>query len=139
MNGINLHDLVRAGIEYVHPDEVITYYQSTGQKNTAGLMTPTYAAPVAVKAQIQNDNDAALFHADRAGLNSSTIKGYVYADSATPPAGIVRPFGRTGDLFRRLDNTWWLVTAVIKNFESVEWVCLRATLQVAPPALEVEA
>ena len=132
-NGLNLHDIVRTAIVAVHPDETVTLYQSTGQVNNYGEITPTYAAGQVVQAQIQSEGDAALYHADRVGMNSQTIKAYLYADKAFPPAGVDRPFCRNGDIFQRDDGTWWLITAVTENFAGVGWVSVRGTLQVNPP------
>ena len=131
--GVNLHDEVRSAIEYLHPDEVVTLYQSTGQTNVAGLVTPTYAEAQTVRAQVQSANRADLEHAERVGMNRVILRFYLYAAEATPPAGIVRPFARNGDMIQRKDGTWWLITAEPDGFAPVGWVCVLGTLQEAPP------
>lgn len=134
MNGINLHDAVRAAITRVHPDETVVLYQSDGFTNVKGRIVPKYLPPQTAEAQIQSAGDAALYHADRAGMNQTTVRAYLYAHrSAAVPLGVVRPLGRTGDLFRRADGTWWLIDAVTENFTGAGWVQVRATMQETPP------
>lgn len=86
-------------------------------------------------AQVQSEGDAALFHADKAGANSLVRRFYLFTpnDFADQPAGIFRPLSRAGDYIVRKDGTVWAVDAVIDNFAGVNWVCVRATLQVQPP------
>lgn len=132
--GVNLHDEVRSAIEYLHPDEVVSLYQSTGQTNVAGLVTPTYAAEQKVRAQVQSANKADLEHAERIGMNRIILRFYLYAAEARPPAGIVRPFARNGDMIQRHDGTWWLVAAEPDGFAPVGWVCVLGVLQEDSPA-----
>ena len=131
--GINLHDVVRAAITALHPDETVKLYQSQGQTNVAGLITPQYAAPQTVKAQIQSANNADLEHINYIGMNKVVMRFWLYA-GAYPPAGIVRPFSRNGDMMQRDDGTWWLVTGEPDNFDRVGWVSVLAVLQERAPA-----
>ena len=133
MAGINLHDVVRAAITSVHPDETVKLYQSTGQSNVAGLVTPTYAAAQTVAAQIQSANNADLEHINYIGLNKVVMRFWLYAGTPAP-AGIVRPFSRNGDMLQLEDGTWWLVTGEPDNFDRVGWVSVLAVLQEYPPA-----
>lgn len=136
MNGLNLHALVRPMIAAVHPEETVTLYQAHGQTNVAGKITPLYAAPRPVQAQVQNVGDAALAHADRVGQNDITRHMYLFATPGDAPAGVVRPLARGGDMIQRgpaAGGTWWLVTAVPEDFAQVGWVCVRVTLQVKAP------
>ena len=130
--GINLHNVTRAAITTVNPDETVTLYQSQGQTNVAGLITPKYAEAVTCKAQVQSANNADLEHAERVGMNRNILRFYFYAGTY-PPAGIVRPFARNGDMIQRSDGTWWLVTAEPDDFSRVGWVCVLGTLQERPP------
>ena len=132
--GINLHAEVRGAITYLHPDETVTLYQSTGQTNVAGIVTPTYAEAISVAAQVQSANRADLEHSERVSMNRYVLRFYLFAEEATPPAGIVRPFARNGDMIKRGDGTWWLVTGEPDGFAPVGWVCVLGTLQEAPPA-----
>lgn len=134
MIGLNLHNIVRGAITAVHPDETVTLYQSTGQVNVAGLVAPQYAAPVTVKAQVQSANNADLELVEKTSQNTVVMRFYLYADASMPPAGIERPFARSGDMIGRDDGTWWLVTASPDDFARVGWVCVLGTLQELPPA-----
>lgn len=137
MIGINLHALARTMIAAVHPEEEVTMYQSAGQVNVLGQIKPLYAAPKVVMAQVQSVGDAALAHADKVGQNDITRHMYLHADAANPPAGLVRPLAKGGDMIQRGDGTWWLVTATPEDFSSVGWVLVRVTLQVKAPDIEV--
>lgn len=132
MAGVNLHDVVRSAITVLHPDETVTLYQSLGQTNVAGLITPKYAEPQTVMAQIQSANNADLEHIGYIGQNKIVMRFWLYA-GAYPPAGIVRPFSRNGDMIRRADGTWWLTTGEPDDFDRVGWVCVLAVLQERPP------
>ncbi|MEG2172372.1 MAG: hypothetical protein RRY29_03830 [Desulfovibrionaceae bacterium] len=136
MMGLNLHGLVHPVIALVHPDETITMYQSMGQRNIKGKITPIYAAPQTVMAQVQAVGDAALAHADRVGQNDITRHFYLHATAQRPPAGVVRPLARGGDIFQRAQEhggTWWLIIATPEEFSRVGWVCVRCSLQAIAP------
>lgn len=136
---MNLHHLVRNAIPSVHPDETITLYASSGQVNDRGRVTPIYAAPVRVKAQIQSESDSTLNHAGRMSLNTETKKAWFYGTPGQFPAGIVRPLSKNGDMVKREDGTWWLVTGVLEDFSSVGWVSVRLVLQVKEPDFSASA
>ena len=103
--------------------------------NEDGKPVPTFERLSDVRAQIQSENDAALFHADMAGANTITRKIYLYSPkgAALQPASLFRPLSRSGDYIVQEDGTVWMVNAVIENFAGVGWVSVRATLQVKPP------
>lgn len=126
---LNLHHSSRGHINLVNKDEDISLYKSIGQVNTKGQLRPKYAPAEKIKAQIQAEKDSALYHADRVGQNDTTRKAYIYADSSLPPAGVVRPFARGGDIIIRADGTTWLVIAVLKDFSAQGWVSVRIALQ----------
>ena len=134
MNGVNLHGIVRGAIATLNPDEDAILYTASGQGNVAGKIEATYLPPVAVKVQIQSETDEALYHSNNAGQNDITNRFYLFSSSVEGrPAGIIRPLGRSGDLFQRADGTWWLITAVVDDFSAVGWTSVRATLQTVPP------
>lgn len=134
MSGINLHAVVRQAINVLHPDEEIALYQSAGMVNQYGEVKTQYLPVQKVTAQIQNMSDAALYYSGMTGMNQTVIRAYLHArESAAVPLGIVRPLGRTGDMFRRADGSWWLITAVTENFSGADWVQVRAVLQETPP------
>lgn len=134
--GLNLHGIVRGAINAVHPDVTVQVLRSVGSRpNEDGKPVPSFERLFGVRAQIQSENDAALFHANMAGQNTITRKIYLYTpkDYAKQPASIFRPLSRSGDYIVQEDGTVWLVNAVTENFAGVNWVSVRATLQVHPP------
>ena len=133
MNGINLHHVIRAPITNVHPDETILWYQNKGAANVGGILKPSYAAPLPLVAQVQSESDAALMHADRAGMNTETVKVYLYWDTQKAPLNLDRFTAKGGDMFKRSDGSWWLVTGLTDNFADVGWVSCRAVRQINPP------
>lgn len=138
MSGINLHHVVRAPITTVHPDETLLWYQNKGAANVGGLLKPSYASPVALVAQVQTESDASLMHADRAGMNTETVKVYLYWNAQTAPLNLDRFTAKGGDIFQRGDGSFWLVTALTDNFADVGWVSCRATRQINPPEVVVD-
>ena len=131
---INLHAIVRGAVTALHPDEAVTLYQSTGQTNTLGRLAPAYAEPQTVQAQIQSLSAEDLAHMEDASRTEISRKAYLFApDAAQPPAGIVRPLARGGDMLVRSDGTWWLVTGIIEDFTASGWVCVAITQQVEGP------
>lgn len=139
MNGINLHHVVRAPITNVHPDETLMWYQNQGAQNAGGILKPSFADPLPLVAQVQSESDAALMHADRADMNTETIKVYLYWDTQTNPLNLDRFTAKGGDIFKRADGTFWLVTALTDNFADVGWVSCRAVRQVNPPEVVLNA
>lgn len=141
MTGLNLHALARDLIQSVHPEEKVTLYQSVGQINVKGVITPKYAPGQTVLAQVQSVGDAKLYHTDRVGQNDITRHFYLFANPALPPAGIVRPLARGGDIIRRAsgslcasDCTWWQVVSVPEDFSAGSgWVLVLASLQTIAP------
>lgn len=139
MNGINLHHVVRTAITTVHPDETILWYQNKGASNVGGILKPSYAEPLALVAQVQSESDASLMHANRADMNTETLKIYLYWDAQTNPLNLDRFTAKGGDIFKRADGTFWLVTALTDNFADVGWVSCRAVRQVNPPEVVLNA
>lgn len=133
---INLHAAVRSAITGLHPDEAVALRQSVGQQNVRGRITPVYAPEQTVQAQIQSLGQNDLAQAEQTSNTRVDRKAYLYAPNpALPPQGIVRPLARNGDMLRRADGTWWLVTAMIEDFTSTCWVCVGITQQVDGPDL----
>ena len=139
MPGINLHHVVRTAITTVHPDETILWYQKKGATNVGGILQPSYAEPLSLVAQVQSESDASLMHANRADMNTETIKVYLYWDAQTNPLNLDRFTAKGGDIFKRADGTFWLVTALTENFADVGWVSCRAVRQVNSPEVIANA
>lgn len=136
MNGINLHHVVRAPITFVHPDEELLWYHNEGASNVGGILTPAYASPVSLTAQVQSESDENLMHSDHAGMNTETVKVYLYWNTQKEPLNLDRFTVKGGDIFQRADGSYWLVTALTDNFADVGWVSCRATRQINPPQLK---
>lgn len=136
---LNLHDIVRPVINANYPDCQLQLFRSTGQANVDGVMTATYAPPVSVWGNFQSEGDAALSHADLAGMNTIIRRLYLYAskDRKTRPWSIYRPLARSGDYVKDDRGGYWLVTAVTEDFSDVGWECLRVTFQQTPTSLNV--
>ena len=130
---LNLHAIARGAVSALHPEEAVTLYQSTGQTNILGRIVPTYAEAQTVQAQIQSLSPDELAHFEAASRTEINRKAYLFADGALPPAGIVRPLGRNGDVLRRADGTWWIVSAVLEDFTASGWVCVGITAQNEAP------
>ena len=134
--GINLHHVVRGAITTVHPDENLKWFQNDGAQNVGGILKPSYSYIATVPAQVQSESDDALAHIDRAGMNTDTIRVYLYFNDSDPPLNLDRFKAKGGDIFQRGDDSYWLVTALIDNFADVGWVCARAVRQVNAPELK---
>lgn len=92
--GLNLHAVVRRSINAIHPDEEVQLLHSTGSvPDENGFAAPQYERTMGVMAQVQSEGDAALFHADMAGLIRSCVSS-TYSPRRTlqnrPQASFVR-------------------------------------------------
>lgn len=137
---LNLHSVARGAVSALHPEETVALYQSTGQSNVLGRIVPTYAEAQTVQAQVQSLSSDELAHFEAASRTKISRKAYLFASESLPPAGIIRPLGRNGDVIRRADGSWWIVSAVLEDFTASGWVCVGVTMQTeAPAGLEGEA
>ena len=133
---MNLHAIVRGAIPALHPDETVTLRQSVGQRNIRGRIVPVYAPAQTVTAQIQSLGSDDLRHAEAVNLTQRDRKAYLFAPApTTPPAGIIRPLSRNGDMIQRDDGSWWLVTAMLEDFTASGWVCVGMVQQLEGPDL----
>lgn len=134
--GLNLHGVVRSAINAIHPDEEVQILHALGSvPDENGFAQPQYRRLTGVMAQVQSEGDAALYHADMAGQNSLVRRFYLFAPNSFrgQTADIFRPLSRSGDYIIRKDGTVWAVDAVLENFSGVNWLCVRATLQIQSP------
>ena len=130
---LNLHAIVRTPITALHPDETVTWYQSTGQINTLGRIKPSYAEGVTLQAQIQTLSADELAQREDTSKTEIHAKAYLLAQEANPPAGIIRIEARNGDFIQRADGTWWLITSVLEEFAKSGWESVGMVQQIAPP------
>ena len=134
MAGINLHAVVRSAITAVHPDEDCVLYQSLGQKNVMGVVTTVYAEPQEIKANWQPLDSQTLDHLERMGDTKASEQVFLYSNTTLPVSGVQRmPISRTGDIIKRWDGTYWLVTSVIEDWSARGWANVGVTEQVTPP------
>lgn len=134
MAGLNLHGIVRSVITAVHPDEDCTLYQSAGQKNVLGVVTTVYNPPQAIKANWQPLDSQTLQHLERIGDTKASEQVFLYSNTDMPVSGVQRvPITRTGDIIKRWDGTYWLITSVIEDWSARGWANVGVTEQVTPP------
>ena len=132
---LNLHDLVRGAINIVNPDEDVWLIQNIGQTNVKGRITASYAPAQKVKAQVQTLSGDDLTIMNDTERTERDRKFYLYSDTetGTPPSGIIRPLGKSGDFMRRNDGTYWKVYNVSEDYTTDGWVLVLASQQVDVP------
>lgn len=137
---MNLHDIVRPVIPILHPDENVVLVQSTGKTNIRGIVTPTWATPETVEAQIQSLGADELQAQTDVSVAGEQRKCWLYSDTAAhlTPDGIVRPLARGGDLIRRADGSWWYVAGLQEDFTASGWVSVHIAQQITVPDAVLE-
>lgn len=133
---LNLHRIVRSSINAVNADTDVQVLRSLGSlPDDEGRPVPRFERLTGVRAQVQSEKDASLFHADMVGANTITRRIYLYApdDPAKAVGSGFRPLSKSGDYIVMRDGTVWMVNAVVENFSASGWVSVRAQLQVRPP------
>ena len=133
MNGINLHNVVRSAITSIHPDEECTLYQSLGQKNVKGKVTPVYLAPKTIRANFQPLDANTLKHLEAMNDTAATEQVFLYSNDPYPIAGESRIATRSGDILKRDDGTYWLITSVIEDWSWDGWCNVGVHRQVVTP------
>jgi len=134
---MNLHGIVRGAINYVNPDRVATYLASLGATANADFsQTPTYAAGVQVRVQIQPLGKEELRHVD--ALNMQGVFRTIYLFNN--PQAIVRVLAQGGDLFQfrpfqgQAVQNWKVIKADGPwNVEQGGWTKLLVVLQTDTP------
>jgi len=130
---LNLHGIVRGAINSVNPDRSALYLASTGPTSNADFsQTPGFAAPVAVRVQIQPLGRDELKHIDRLNLTGVFRTVYLFGN----PQGIVRVLAQGGDLIKfapfqgQAVQTWKIVYVDGPwNVENGGWTKLIVVLQ----------
>ena len=132
---LNLHDLVRGAINIINPDEVVWLIQNISQTNVKGRITASYAPAQKVKAQVQTLSGDDLTVVNATQRTERDRKFYLYAETKTgnAPSGSIRPLGKSGDLIRRNDGTYWKVYNVSEDYTTDGWVLVLASQQVDVP------
>lgn len=132
IHGVNLHNVVRSAITAIHPDENCILYQSIGQRNVKGKVTPVYAEPINVKANFQPLDTEALRHVEALSVTGVDEQVFMYSDEQRPVTGQQRIPTRTGDVIQR-GETYWLVTAVFEDWTWDGWANVGVYRQSTPP------
>lgn len=124
---MNLHSYVAGAIGAVNPQISVTVQVSTGNvKNADFTLTPTYADPVTVLAQVQPLTYRDIQQID--GLNLQGTRKAIYLNGAIN--GLVRPQNDGGDLITFPDGSVWLVALVLEGFDlTAGWTKCAITLQ----------
>lgn len=134
---MNLHAIANPAVSTVNPNEPVLWYENRGQStDDSGLVSPVFASPVSLIAQVQSESDAGLYYADRVGQNSIIRRFYLHGTQEQRAAGIVRPEVRGGDYIQRtINGLFYLVDAVLDDFSATSgWVCIRGVEQANTPA-----
>jgi hypothetical protein len=124
---LNLNMVVGSQIPAVNPDMLVTVQLNIGNTmNADGSVTPNYAPPVEVMAQVQPLTAGELRHMDM--LNLSGTYRAIYTNG--PLRGAVRPSLRGGDRVTLADGSVYLVTQTLENwFETAGFTKCAMTLQ----------
>lgn len=136
---MNLHGIVRPAINSVNPDRTALYLKSMGPTSNADFsQTPTYAAGVAVRVQIQPLDKEGLRHVEKLNMTGVFRTVFMFGN----PQGVVRVQAKGGDLlqFRPFQGEAaqnWLVVepAGPWNVENGGWTKLIVVLQTDTPVI----
>ena len=128
---MNLHAIVSPYVSVVNPPLTVTVLFSTGSAIGAdGARTPTYAAPVTMRAQVQAMSSRDLRQVEGLNLQGSMSAIYLMGDVE----GIVRPLAKGGDLITFPDGSVYLVVIALENWGATPaemWSKVAAQLQVS--------
>lgn len=131
---MNLHGAVRGAITSVNPDITAQFQASTGPgtPDASGNVTPMYAAPVAVRCQVQPLSRGDLRQVEALNLQGEFRAIFMFGN----PQGVVRVNQQGGDLltfpqFQGEAPSVWLVVNVDGpwNVEQGGWSKLIVVLQ----------
>lgn len=127
---MNLRALANALTGIVHPNETITLYKANGQVNTKGIVKAIYLAPITLLGNIQPLDANTLKHLEAIGDTAATSQAFLnYPVNSTQRV----PNTSGGDILKRSDGTYWLVTSVLEDWNDDGWCNVGITLQVTPP------
>lgn len=132
---MNLLSIANRLVAAVNPNEPCEVFKFLEQVNERGAMASYHAAGVPALIQIQSEKADELA---RAGINLATLeetrRAWISLEPGLEPQS--RPKVSGGDVVKRKDGTWWLVTAKLEDFGQAGWTCARLTLQVEPPRVK---
>ncbi len=124
---MNLNSIVAGAVGAVNPRIPVSVQVSTGNAVGAdGTVTPSYADPVTVLAQVQPLTFRDIQQLD--GLNLQGTRKAVYLSGGID--GLVRFSNQGGDLITFPDGTVWLVAMIAEGFNlTAGWTKALVTLQ----------
>lgn len=132
---MNLHGTVRGAITSVNPDIIAPWIQSVAATvAVGGKQTPTYAAPLPVKMQVQAASGRELEHYDFQAAQGIFRSVYLYGLKN----GVDRVEGKGGDLLQfpevpKGTVRTWLVVAVPEPYSlTAHWCRVLVQLQLDP-------
>ena len=129
---MNLRKLAGPLIERISPNERCELFKHAGVESAKGVAAAWYSPGVPVDIQIQSETADELAHlAQNVGTLEQTLKAWIDDIPGLDPLSRVKASG--GDMVRRADGSWWLVTAELEDFRGAGWTCARLTLQVKGP------
>jgi hypothetical protein len=135
---MNLHSIVRGAINSVNADRPALFLRSTGNTVNADFsQTPSYAAGVAVRIQIQPLGKEELRHVEKLNMQGTFRTIFMYGDTQQ----IVRVTQQGGDLLQfapfqgQAVQNWKVVGPVSGawNVENGGWTKLIVCLQTDTP------
>lgn len=136
---MNLHLMANAAITAIHQNETCTLIPFNKQQNIRGKVTPTYYEPVEMYGNWQ-PVDETLIQSDGINLTGVNYSLFLHSQENAPISGIRRrPFTCGGDVIKRKDGTYYLVTTVVEDWSTDGWANVIVTLQnKTPPGIEPE-
>ena len=117
----NMHGVVRGAIQTVNVDIEGTVYVSTGNTNTRGILTPTYA-PVDAWLQVQAQEHNPLTHDRSLNYTNAFLTIYAYGNFSD----LERPSGKGGDVVT-FNGNWYYISQVFEWWP--DWCSFEVTRQ----------
>lgn len=114
---MNLNYLASGCLQATYNTIPVEYYQYTGQTNTLGTITSTYATPIILDANIQLVDKQKLIHAD---YYNATIIYKAFWINLDTISGLNRNISTGGDYFV-YDNLKYKVVGVENEFNT-DWI-----------------
>ena len=124
---MNLFNITAGAVGAVNPRIPVCVRTSTGNAVGAdGTVTPTYADPVTVLAQVQALSGRDLRQVEALNLQG-TLRTFYFNGTVD---GIVRVTANGGDLITTPDGSIWLVSVVLEPWNlTANWTKVVGTLQ----------
>jgi hypothetical protein len=126
---VNLHAIANKAISRINPNEPCLIFKAKGGTNVKGKVGSAYEPGVSAMLQLQSEGGDEMAE-DKAWSIEVSRKAWI--SKGLDPLSRVEATG--GDIVRRADGTYWLVTALLEDFSA--WSGVRMVLQVQEPNVE---